>query len=66
VLEIRYIKPLAKKVAVMLLLKVAVGEGYITFCKDRTKGAGKMCVDTKKRSSRLHWQQIDAYPADEI
>ena len=43
--ESRYIEPLAKKIAVVLHFKVVVGGRYITFCEDRTEGAGKMCLD---------------------
>ena len=40
--ESRYIEPLAKKIAAMLRFEVAVGGRYITFCKDRTEGTGKV------------------------
>ena len=43
--ESRYIEPLAKKIAAVLCFEVAVGGRYITFCEDRTKGAGKTCLD---------------------
>ena len=59
--ESRHIEPLAKKIATMLHFEVAVGGRYITFCEDRTEGAGKMCLDMKYTQ-----RNIEAYPADEI
>jgi hypothetical protein len=37
-LESRYVEPLAKIVAIMLNLEIAMDGGYITLCKNRSKG----------------------------
>jgi hypothetical protein len=59
--ESRYVEPLAKNIAAMLRFEVVVGKRYITFCEDRTEGAGNMCLDMK-----YSHRNIKAYPADEI
>lgn len=47
VVETRYFEPLAKQVAPMFCFEIAMDGGYIAFCKDRSEGARKMCLDTK-------------------
>jgi hypothetical protein len=58
----RYIEPLAKMVAAMLCFEVAVGGRYIAFCKDRTKGTGKMRLVLVN----MKYSQRAAHPADDI